>query len=295
MKDTIVIAFHGGCYGAYLEWCLTTLCNNNTLQEPFDANGTSHNFLGNQLLDIDQWQRYVQSPCQFQFARLHPKVKKTHDISENIIKISENASHVICLYPDQSTMLLSINNVFYKIWDCWIKNQFTTIIDQRKIYDIWPVSENIPIDQVPRWIIREFLSFYLMPSWFDQIEWDRRSQWSYPKSTIITVSELLFDFNSTLLKIEKFCNIKYCRPITDLIPSHQKNLELQKYIDQDSVCYQIIDAVMRDNNLDWATLPLPSEAWIQWELRNRGFEIQCHGLDTFPTNSVQLKQLLYPV
>lgn len=36
-----------------------------------------------------------------------------------------------------------------------------------------------------------------------------------------------------------------------------------------------------------------SEAWIQWQLRNLGYEIQCHGLDKFPTNSVHLHELLY--
>jgi len=32
---------------------------------------------------------------------------------------------------------------------------------------------------------------------------------------------------------------------------------------------------------------------IQWQLRNQGYEIQCHGLDMFPTNSVQLRKLIY--
>jgi predicted nuclease with RNAse H fold len=45
----------------------------------------------------------------------------------------------------------------------------------------------------------------------------------------------------------------------------------------------------------WEPLPLPSEAWIQWQLRNLGYELRCHGLDMFPTNSVQLRELLYRV
>jgi hypothetical protein len=47
--------------------------------------------------------------------------------------------------------------------------------------------------------------------------------------------------------------------------------------------------------LHWNPLPLASEAWIQWQLRNLGWEIKCHELDIFPTNSVYLKELLYHI
>ena len=40
-------------------------------------------------------------------------------------------------------------------------------------------------------------------------------------------------------------------------------------------------------------LPMASQAYIQWQLRNNGFEIRCDGLDNFPNDSVQLKSLLY--
>jgi hypothetical protein len=40
---------------------------------------------------------------------------------------------------------------------------------------------------------------------------------------------------------------------------------------------------------------LASESYVQWQLRNLGYEIQCHELDKFPTNSVHLKELLYTI
>ena len=42
-------------------------------------------------------------------------------------------------------------------------------IDVSKIYENWPVPSGTPAAKIPRWIQREFLSFYLMPAWFDML------------------------------------------------------------------------------------------------------------------------------
>ena len=295
MKDTVAIVFNGGSYGTYLEWCLTTLCSDKEVQEPFTASGNSHQFKGNHLRNISGWQSYVASSNQFRFVRLHPKTKQTESLSVNLIEIAKDASHVIYVYPDHSRILLCVNNFFYKIWDNWLEQSFSGELDPNRIYANWPVDKNIPINQIPHWIKREFLSFYLMPAWFAQVEWNHIQHWQHPKSIVVTVSDLLFDFESTMLNIEKFCNLNYKQAISTLLPAHQKNLQLQKHIDHDAVCNQIINAVTNNIELNWDPLSLPSEAWIQWELRNQGFEIRCDGLDIFPTNSLHLKELLYPL
>ena len=75
--------------------------------------------------------------------------------------------------------------------------------------------------------------------------------------------------------------------------SFVENIKLQKYINQDTICNQIIDTILTDKFMAWDPLPLPSESYVQWKLRELGYEIRCHGLDIFPTTSVQLKELLY--
>ena len=295
MKDTTAIVFNGGSYGTYLEWCLTALTNNNNLQEPFTILGNSHKFIGNHLLNIEGWRKYVADDVQYPFVRLHPKTKVDQRISDILLEILQDAKKFVYVYPDESTSLLGLNNYFYKIWESWVNKQFGTTIDPRKIYNNWPVSEDTPINQIPNWIMREFLSYYLMPAWLDQIEWSTRLSHNYPNMLTVKVSDLLFDFENTLLNIQQFCKLSYCRPVTDLNEFHKKNLELQKYIEHDCICNSIIESVLSKTELEWPELSLPSEVWIQWELRNRGIEIRCDGLDTFPTNSLQLRELLYPV
>jgi hypothetical protein len=155
------------------------------------------------------------------------------------------------------------------------------------------VSKDVPITEIPRWIMREFLSFYLMPAWFDQTEF--YDNHSVPPALTITVSELLFDFVETLSVIKNSFGLEYQQPISNILPFHEKNLQLQRYLLHDQICNSIIDSIVSGTNLSWDELSLPSEAWVQWELRNQGFEIHCHGVDTFPTNSVQLKKLIYTV
>jgi hypothetical protein len=295
MKKTVVIVFNSGSYGTYLEWCLTTLVNGTEVQEPFTNVGNSHKFSGNHLVNIANWRKYVSGNKQYQFVRLHPKTKNTDSITAHLLEIANDAQNIIYLYPDQSRVLLGVNNFFYKVRSGWITYSFGYDIDPDKIYQNWPVSRDIPIDQVPNWIMREFLSYYLMPAWLDQVEWDNMATWSHPKSLTVTVSELLFDFENTLLNIQKFCNLDYQLPVSSLVHTHGKNLQLQAYIDHDRICHSIIESIKLQTELEWPTLTLPSEAWVQWELRNQGFEIRCDGLDKFPTNSVHLRELLYSV
>ena len=293
MKKTVAILFNGGSYGTYLEWCLTTLTSADPVREPFTSSGTSHKFKGNHLHDINGWKQYLTSNIEHPFVRLHPKIKSTESLTANLLKVAEDADRIVYIYPDK--ILLGINNFFFKIWPSWIDQSFKTFIDPDKLYKNWPVSNDTPLDQIPRWVMREFLSFHLIPTWLDQVEWGHQTPQHHPNSLTITVSELLFDFEITLTKIQRFCNLDFCQPISTLASAHKTNLNLQQYIDHDTICYSIIDSIILKKDLEWSTLSLPSEAWIQWELRNQGFEIQCHGLDMFPTNSIQLRELLYPV
>jgi hypothetical protein len=292
---TVAIVYNGGSYGTYLEWCLTSLTTPGELISPFTSVGNSHAFKGNYLRGFQGWQQYLTNKQKHLFVRLHPKTFKDEDLSSNLNHICNTADSMIYIYPDADSVLLCVNNYFTKIWHNWWEYQINQSLDSNLVYQNWPVDPEVKVDQLPQWIRREFLSFYLMPAWFDQIEWNHLDHWAHPKACSITVKDLLFDFELTLQKIQQHCGTPFVRPISDLMPYHLHNLKLQSGLGQDRLCQDIINAVMSEKYLDWNTLPFTSEVWIQWELRNRGFEIRCHNLDIFPTNSIQLRELLYPV
>jgi hypothetical protein len=290
---TVAIAYAGGTYGTYLEWCLTVLSENTDIKSPFRANGNSHEFQGNHLMNMDGWKKLHGQDIKPQFVRLHPKISRDESISENLEQLCEQSDFVLHLYPTDRSMMLCINNYFTKIHEDWWYYQFQHIIDNSKIYENWPVSKNTAIADVSPWIKREFLSFYLMPAWHSMVEWYHPSRWHHEKCLVIDVDDLLFDFESTLNKIQYKTGIQFTRPIDDLHPYHILNISNQKFLHIDRLCHEIVDAVCDNIDLDWQPIGLCSESWVQWELRNRGFEIQCYNLDVFPTNSVQLRKLIY--
>lgn len=297
INETIPIVFNGGTYGTYLEWLLTTLTTDLPVMDPFNKNGNSHGFCGNHLKNMAGWNEYVDNiDTPSKFVRLHPKIANSESISDNLKTILRSVDRCIYLYPDKNSQLLVINNYFGKVWSDWWLHQMTNDIDPDMIYKNWPVEPNCPVDQIPVWIRREFLSYYLMPAWRNQTEWYHLDTWKNPRCTTILVNQLLDNVDGTLEQIQKDNNLVWTKPIADIIPMHQKMLSLQVHLNQDQLCRNIIKAVTSNvDKLDWSdlVLPLASQSYIQYELRNLGFEIECHGLDKFPTNSVHLKSIIY--
>jgi len=290
---TVPILFNGGAYGTYVEWCLTSLSTSDQLSSPFRANGASHNFDGNHLLNMQGWRQYLSGSDHSKFVRLHPKTDKNHSLKNHLDEILQSVDQVIFLYPDTDSVLLNLNNWIDKVWyNRWI-DFIGSEVDYKKIYKNWPIAPDTAIKDIDVWIYREFLSMYLVPSWQSQVEWYFPDKWQSPRCRYIFVKDLLHDFENTITAIADFLKLDVQRPISALLPYHEQNIKLQKHIDQDKICNYIIDSILNGDFITWNALPIVSEAWIQWRLRELGYEIRCHGLDTFPTTSVQLKELLY--
>ena len=308
IEKTIPIIFNAGAYGTYLEWCLTTLTTDVDVISPLTAEGSSHNFKGTHLLGMAGWEKYVAANNPVRFARLHPKHKKEEIIGDNLEIILSTVDKIIHLYPDQNSVLLNINNAFDKAIKEWYpakgegltesipKNDVLNFFKDT-IYQNWPVSRAVTFNDIPRWIKREFLSLNLMPSWHDQVEWFHPDRWQHPNCLVIFIKDLLYNFKPTMQHLQTFLNLDFKKDIDQLVVSHQEMLKKQINCEQDLLCNQIVNSTIQGVDFSWADryLPLPSECWIQWQLRNLGFEIQCHGLDIFPTNSLKLKELLYKI
>lgn len=295
MRPHTAIVYNGGAYGTYLHWVLTTLTQDIPIESPFTGVGNSHLFDGAVCTSMDVYRSRIQDHNKYDIVRLHPKTLKTESLTENLDFICDTADKVLYLYPDSDSMLLVINNYISKIRQDWWTNQFLDQISKEKIYSNWPVSADTPVNDIPDWIKREFLSFYLIPSWYDQVEWFHPTTYSNNNCQIIFVSDLLNNFEHTVQQAVTFLGVATTRTVSALTDLHHTNLLLQQYKNQDNLCQKIVDCVKMDFDFSWQelTLPLASQAYIQWQLRNNGFEIHCDGLDYFPNNSVQLKSLLY--
>lgn len=296
MKHSTLILYNGGAYGTYLEWVLTTLTTESTeIVSPLTETGSSHLFEGNHIgsPNSPKWIRSVNQTNFFQFARAHPKVEQDDSIRDKINTALESFDQVIFCYPDQKSILLNINNAFSKIWTDWLEHRLTDPVFAENLYTNWNISPDTLSKDIPVWIKREILSYNLIPSWKSEVEWFFPDTWNHPKCKVVFINDLLYNFKQVIAEIQEFCQLTFKTDIGKLLPYHSQMLNSQQYLNQDRLCSDIIESVTNAQMMHWDNLPIPSQSWIQWRLRELGYEIRCDGLDIFPTTSVHLQELLY--
>lgn len=289
------IVYSGGTYGTYLNWALLTLTKDIPVVPPFGRNGNSHNFVSSVP---SQYVRYADNATTIvrkqpdklpDLFRCHPKITAAESIADNISHLVKYADRLIILYPDKESYLLAINNFYYKIWT----NIFQTIGKDgvAHMYASFDIPSTTPLSQIPNSIVREFLSYYTFDSWEDQVEWFLPDRFSHPHCKFVFVNDLLYNFESTLLEIQEFTKIKFIKPIDYLENLHKTNISQQAYTGQHQLACNILDNINLNRDFSWESseLTLVTESWIQRQLRNQGIELQCTGLDTFPTSVADLK------
>ena len=297
MSNALVpILYQPGVFGTYLEWVLTTLASGTAVTDPFTSTGSSHNYVGQQLINPTAWKQYIGQQHNHQFARVHIKTQQDHSIAANTEQVLNDCDFAILLYPDRNSWLFTLNNSVEKVWDNWWSTVFANCtFDQALVYKNWEIDQSVSIQDVPVWIRREFLSHAIVPYWNSLMDWYLPDTWSHPRCKIITVDQLLYNFEETLITLESQLPVKYQMSVQDLVPSHKKMLSLQKFHNQDLLCERIVRSTLSAEEVDWSDLPIASQSWVQWRLRTLGHEIRCHGLDKFPTNSLQLQELIYHI
>lgn len=217
--------------------------------------------------------------------------KSTHlsEILKLYSPLLEN-NHSILLYTD-SIRHAELNMLFqyYKIavgkskaikdLGIFCGDNLHNIVNWNSSYTSWK--------DMQRWELREWLSLFYeawVQEWID-------SQNQVPKNFLkITNTELLFDTKNVFLKIFKFCNLTSQDNIDSFILEWQQK---QQYIVEEfNLLDRILEHTINQYNLCWGDLNIISEAIIQKRLREKGFDIRCDGLNTFPTDSISLYNLL---
>jgi len=294
MKNTLLIAYNGGAYGTYLEWVLNSLLSDDTLQRPFTAVGNSHASKLGHSLYISDFQKYIESDNDFLTARLHPKTLKNHSIKKNLEYFLDHVPGLILLYPDRSHELMCVCNYMTKIWSGHPYDNAMAYTDPNDIYQNYDVAPGTDLRTIPAWIQREHMSFSLFDAWHDMVEWYFLDRWRHDRALIITTSELFDDFTNTLERIRVFWGQTYKKNTSEMLVLHNEMVKLQAHLGKDQLCASIIDSVINPSrpNIEFGNLDMTTQAWIQRQLRNIGYDLRCHDLNDFPQNTEQLRSLV---
>jgi hypothetical protein len=289
--------FNGGSYGSFLHYVLNNISAQNDKNLPFGMSGNSHLFVHN--VAHDETTLEIRHPNS-KFIKYHPKTQKNDNLGDNISKFADITHKSLLIYPSHNHKLLTINNYYSKIWANWFEDgELADDAEEKTIfvnnlYNNWDISRNTKFNDIPRWVQREFLSMYIFEAFDSHYEWNLLDWYSHPKLYTITTNDILYNFEETIRNVASFCEID-TNNLYNILNDHKTMLSLQKHVDKDEICSNIIKNTLNDGYYIYNELSIIDEAWIQCELRNKGYEIQCDGLNTFPLDTRMLKKITYKI
>ena len=254
---------------------------------------------------------------------VHPICEKDDNIIENLTKISENFRNIIHIVPTvNKSFLYALMNAQSKISIGAVvpgtKKEIadspidiTTLlyeVDKEKYYSTylskgfkdnmnqWPTNDEGELDP---WALREFYSFYIYLAWYDQNRLDDvKAIQDIDNVHVIHTEDFLSweTFLTMLIDVKQHCGLLTPR-LGKMEEIWNKWIVLQEHKNKDQIVVEIINNILADRNFDWAdkNLTIYDEAMIQYYLREKNIEIKCNELNVFPTNTNDLKELLYNV
>jgi len=281
----IWIVFPGGGFGTTLEYAIhqfTEEFQKSTVD--IHANGSMHTYHKEchptseaELQNIKPGVKIV-TPVYPNFT--HSTVRET---ITNIKKYIAPGDSVVFVYSDSNDAVERTDVFqFYKIN---IGNsQFKNAINNIKQWN----SEYTCFDDMQPWEKRELISLRyqtIVPQHNNILEL-ADSAW-----LSITTDELLNDIETGIKTVIEFLGLQVNN--TGLAEFAQEWRNKQQYmLDDIDTALLIVEHTINGVDYNWPKLNLQIEALIQYQLRNKGFEIQCNDLNEFSTNSLKLKELL---
>lgn len=285
----INVFFVPGMFGSTIEYVLRSYTKENTpIIGKIQDDGSMHSFTKefhptsltqvNKLVNCNTTS--ITTPLYpFQDAQL-PEILKSY-------KILESVNHNILLYAD-SNKSAELNMLFQYHKIAISRNNGLKIFCGENSHVVVNWNPNYTSwKDMQCWELREWLSLFYV-SWVQ--EWIE-SQNQVPNNFLkIKNTDMLFNTKTTLLKIIDFCELTLNDNIDSFVLEWQQK---QKYIiNEFDLLDKIVKSVVENIQFNWTNLNIISEAIIQQRLREKGFEIKCDGLNTFPTNSISLYNLL---
>jgi hypothetical protein len=145
-------------------------------------------------------------------------------------------------------------------------------------------------EQMQPWEWREWFSLFYT-NWLQ--EWQESADQVPEYFLKIKNTDLLFDTENSVNQITDFCGLTVKPGLGQFVDEWQSK---QQYIvDEFKLLDQIIDSTITQQALTWQPINIVAEAIVQQRLRSKGYEIRCDGLNTFPTDSQTLYNLLEKV
>lgn len=270
----IRIVFPPGCYGTYLSICIynySSLRTGEFVTFEFDEFGSSHAHRSNS------------------FVNQHIQLSHIDTFSYN------DNDYVISLLPDNNHNLDYYNNQCYKQEKgqliSYIKTNYAEEEIINKLKNNWNISDNLT-ENTPRWILREWCSFWITDCWNNGYS---RNVYSDLSPIRIEVNDLVESFESTFVYLIDKLNLTLTVDLSIIQQTHQSFRQRQRFHNSQLKCNEWVKCVINKQPNVLTNLTMFDEAYIQNLLRSMDYEIYCDGLNNFPRSAVKMNELIYKI
>lgn len=272
----IKIIFPPGTYGHFLAKCLcgfTNLCPEVKETFSFGSSSSNHDIrhalhetrLAN-LLKVEHLDTY----------------RRSHD--DRVIIILPMADHYLDYYDNQYFKQEKANVIRS------ILTQVSIDDANQKLKDHWGYRHGLD-ENTPRWIIREWFSFFATQVWrqgYDTIPYQQVSHVAE-----LTTHDLFVNLRGT---IGNLCHVLGLEiTVDDDFIETQQNLfnKSQQFHNRQLQCDSWCQSVLNDQASSIDGLTIFDEAYIQYKIRLLGKEIKCDSLERLPECSTDMNKLIF--
>ena len=291
----ISVFFVPGMFGSTVEYILSNYTHEHT---PVDScilqDGSMHSFNKQaHLVDPDTVKNFIINKHSFTITTpMYPFNEwKLPEILENI-NVTDSDRNILIYADSLRDAELNLLFRYHKIaFGEKLKkglmifggdHNACNIVNWNSNYTSW--------QQMQSWEWREWFSLFYV-NWVQ--EWQESVDRVPEYFLKIKNTDLLFDTKNTVNCIIEFCKLTVKPGLDQFVNEWQSK---QQYIvDEFQLLDQIIDSTITQQALTWQPINIVAEAIVQQRLRSKGYEIRCDGLNTFPTDSQTLYNLLEKV
>jgi len=272
------IFYPPGCYGHYIAssiYYYTNLNSDSTLSNLKDfafRDGSSHS-----LRDIDD--------CP---------VRSFDDTKSRLIHLIHlperiESKNPITIQPCNNHDLDYLINVLVKEYNNDYDVHVKTVLGDA-IVEKYKRHYNGTLDNVPKWIQREILSYMINDISYNPDDYVKPE---LPQSLAIKISDIFSNFIGTLDLIINHWGLKKIVSNDVILYKHNEFLETQQYHNIQYKVQKFCESVISNTDANYQFLNLYDEAYMQHLLRENSYELKCHGLDDLPSVSGEFKTLMY--
>lgn len=211
----------------------------------------------------------------------------------NTLLINED-DLVVTIFPCADRKLDYYNNQFFKqqhgqLVD-YILSQLTHTDAENKLSTHWGYNGKFDAN-IPRWIMREWCSF-----WIADVLNASYNVTTYSKIKSVaqlSTQDIFENFSETLINVVKILRLDITVSTDIIHKQHAEFLSVQKFHNSQSRCHRYLQDLLNDIDTSMHIHSIFDEAYMQHLLRQHNLEIQCDGLDNFPSTTKQLNLLVY--